>query len=62
MTTTPRTDAVATHLRTRSEFVKTDHEIWVEHSSILERELEEAKQRISSLQSELDSVNEKWMR
>lgn len=62
MTTTPRTASVASHLRTRSEFQKTDHQVWMEHSEKLELELADALKRIDSLQAELDSANEKWMR
>ena len=36
---TPRTDAIDRYLRTRSDYTKTDHQVWREHCGILETEL-----------------------
>ena len=50
MSNTMRTDEVNKYLRTRDEYAKTDHEIWVNHARQLERELNAAsKERDDAL-------------
>lgn len=50
MSDTPRTDAVNNYLRTRRDYTKTDHEVWMKHGIELESELAAAKERIRRLE------------
>ena len=51
MSDTPRTEAVNQYLRTRRDYTKTDHEVWMNHGIQLERELNEANDRIKRLEN-----------
>lgn len=50
MSDTPRTEAVNQYLRTRRDYTKTDHEVWMNHGIQLERELNAANERIKRLE------------
>ena len=50
MSDTPRTEAVNQYLRTRRDYTKTDHEVWMNHGIQLERELNAANDRIMLLE------------
>ncbi len=56
MSETPRTDAANTYIRTRRDFTITDHQVWQEHGEHLERELNEANERIKRLEQENDAL------
>lgn len=61
---TPRTDATRSYLRHRTEFNKTDHQVWSEHAETLETELAAARAEIAELKAELsgrDSTSEAEM-
>ena len=46
MSDTPRTDAVNKYLRTRDDYTKTDHEVWMDHSCDIESELNTAHESL----------------
>ena len=56
MSDTPRTEAVNQYLRTRRDYTKTDHEVWMNHGIQLERELNAANERIKRLEEVGDEV------
>lgn len=56
MSDTPRTEAVNQYLRTRRDYTKTDHEVWMNHGIQLERELNEANDRIKRLEEAGDEL------
>lgn len=56
MSDTPRTEAVNQYLRTRRDYTKTDHEVWMNHGIQLERELNEANYRIKRLEEAGDGL------
>ena len=56
MSNTMRTDEVNKYLRTRDEYAKTDHEIWVNHARQLERELSEWKRWCKEKEQALDDL------
>ena len=65
----PRTDAIDTYIRTRNDYTKTDHQVWREHSGILETELaafkknnEELIQRHNAAISSWDEERERALR
>lgn len=61
MSDTPRTDEVNQYLRTRDDYTKTDHEVWINHGCDIERELNAANDRIKRLEEAGDAmVNEGW--
>jgi hypothetical protein len=53
---TPRTDAINTYIRTRNDYTKTDHEVWIEHSRTLERELADANAECDLHRNRLASI------
>ena len=57
---TPRTEAVNQYLRTRRDYTKTDHEVWMNHGIQLERELNAANDRIKRLEEALEGTV-KWI-
>ena len=56
MSDQPRTEAVNQYLRTRRDYTKTDHEVWMNHGIQLERELNAANERIKRLEEVGDEV------
>lgn len=58
MSDTPLTDAVNLHLRTRQEYVKTDHEIWLEHGKSLEIRVNDLTEERDELREEVKSLKE----
>lgn len=56
MSDTPRTDAVNQYLRTRDDYTKTDHEVWMNHGCDIERELTAANERIKRLEEAGDGM------
>ncbi len=46
MSATPRTDAVNKYLRTRDDYTKTDHEVWMDHSCDIESKLNTAHESL----------------
>lgn len=66
---TLRTDAIDTYIRTRNDYIKTDHQVWREHCGILETELaafkknnEELIQRHNAAVSSWDEERERALR
>ena len=57
MVDTPRTEAVNQYLRTRRDYTKTDHEVWMNHGIQIERELNAANQRIKQLEEAGDAMS-----
>ncbi len=53
---TPRTEAVNQYLRTRRDYTKTDHEVWMNHGIQLERELNAANAKIKRLEEAGDRM------
>ena len=49
MSDTPRTEAVNQYLRTRRDYTKTDHEVWMNHGIQLEREINAANSEVDRL-------------
>ena len=57
---TPRTDAIDTYIRTRNDYTKTDHQVWREHSGILETELAAFKKNNEELIQRHNAAISSW--
>ena len=56
----PRTDAIDTYIRTRNDYTKTDHQVWREHSGILETELAAFKKNNQELIQRHNAAIASW--
>lgn len=56
----PRTDAIDTYIRTRNDYTKTDHQVWREHSGILETELAAFKKNNEELIQRHNAAIASW--
>ena len=56
----PRTDAIDTYIRTRNDYTKTDHQVWREHSGILETELAAFKKNNEELIQRHNAAISSW--
>jgi hypothetical protein len=57
---TPRTDAIDTYIRTRTDYIKTDHQVWREHTNILETELAAFKKNNEELIQRHNAAIASW--
>ena len=57
---TPRTDAIDRYLRTRSDYTKTDNQVWREHANILESELVAFKKNNKELIQRCNAAISSW--
>lgn len=60
MSDTPRTEAVNQYLRTRRDYTKTDHEVWMNHGIQIEHELNAANAKIKRLEEAGDAMASAW--
>lgn len=62
MTTTPRTNAIHKHLRKRTDFTKTDAQVWREFAETLELEIQKLRVAGSNLHGDLCDARHKLSR
>ena len=58
MSDTPRTEAVNQYLRTRRDYTKTGHEVWMNHGIQIERELNAANSEVERLTKKIEQLYE----